>query len=102
MCRRAIPVDSMIKHRSADWAAVHEQTPPLLEIRAKLSGIFAWQHGEITVEPFHQAKAIRPRERADGFENLANGHGSLGIPRGLDLVSRPNSVGTTVSTRLQA
>ncbi|MET0790548.1 MAG: hypothetical protein ABW061_03425 [Polyangiaceae bacterium] len=44
----------MIDRRSADWAGVHEQTPPLLEIRAKLSGIFAWHHAEITVELFYQ------------------------------------------------
>jgi len=80
------PVDAMIERRSADWAAVHEQTPPLLEVRAKLSGIFAWHHGEITVELFCQAQAFRPRQRAHGFENLANGHGPSRISHRPDFV----------------
>ena len=86
----------MIEHRSADWSRVNEQTPPLLQIRAKLSGIFAWHQGEITVELFCQAQAIRPRQYADGFENLADGHGLSCIPRRLDLVSRPELGGMTV------
>ena len=43
-------------------------------IRAKLSGIFAWQHGEIAVELFCQAQATR--QYADSFENLPHGHGA--------------------------
>ena len=96
------PVDAMIEHRSANWAGVHEQTPALLKIRAKLSGIFAWHHGEITVELFCQVQAIRPRQCADGFENLANGHGPLRIPRSLDWVSRPELGSHERSARLQA
>ena len=70
----------------SNWAGVHEQTPALLESRAKLSGIFAWHHGEITVELFCQAQAFRPRQRAHGFENLANGHGPSRISHRPDFV----------------
>ncbi len=83
----------MIEHRSADWSGVHEQTPPLLEIRAKLSGIFAWLHGEGTVELFCQAQAIRQRQGADGFENLPSGHGFHLYHAGRASSAAPNSAG---------